>query len=108
MNRDSVLKIMLYSKVSWKNFMIEAGFDQPEAQTGCPIAFTYTEEEIKSLLKGFEVTEITKDHIFPYQVEPYKRNEYIKQPWFQSMTDEMFRTLEKNLGWHTLVTAKLT
>ncbi len=44
MNRSSVLKIMLYAKNSWKSYMIDAGFDQPEAQYGCPIANTYTEE----------------------------------------------------------------
>ena len=32
------LRIMLYSEHSWKTIMIKAGFDQPEAQAGCPIA----------------------------------------------------------------------
>ena len=36
-----------------------------------------------------------------------KKGEYIKQPWFESMSSKMFRTLEKNLGWHLLITAKL-
>src|SRR5579859_4613899 len=35
-------RLMLYAKDSWKSAMIEAGFDQPEAQSGCPIALTYT------------------------------------------------------------------
>lgn len=107
MNENSVLKIMLYAKDSWKNYMIESGLDQPEAQYGCPIANTYTKEDVIELLDGYEVISIEQDHIFPYQVEPYKRGEYIKQPWFESMPPEMFRTLEKNLGWHLLITAKL-
>lgn len=107
MNENSVLKIMLYAKDSWKNYMIEAGFDQPEAQYGCPIANTYTKQEVINLLDGYEVLSIEQDHIFPYQVDPYKKGEYIKQPWFDSMPPEMFRTLEKNLGWHLLITAKL-
>lgn len=107
MNENSTLKIMLYAKDSWKNYMIEAGFDQPEAQYGCPIANTYTKQEVIDLLNGYEVLSIEQDHIFPYQVEPYKNGEYIKQPWFDSMPPEMFRTLEKNLGWHLLITAKL-
>lgn len=107
MNENSTLKIMLYAKDSWKNYMIEAGFDQPEAQYGCPIANTYTKQEVIELLNGYEVLSIEQDHIFPYQVEPYKNGEYIKQPWFDSMPPEMFRTLEKNLGWHLLITAKL-
>jgi SAM-dependent methyltransferase len=107
MNENSVLKIMLYAKDSWKNYMIESGFDQPEAQYGCPIAKTYTKQDVVELLDGYEVVSIEQDHIFPYQVEPYKNGEYVKQPWFESMPPEMFRTLEKNLGWHLLITAKL-
>jgi len=107
MNENSVLKIMLYAKDSWKNYMIEAGLDQPEAQYGCPIANTYTKEDVVELLDGYEVLSIEQDHIFPYQIEPYKRGEYIKQPWFDVMPPEMFRSLEKNLGWHLLITAKL-
>jgi len=107
MNEDSVLKIMLYAKDSWKNYMIEAGLDQPEAQYGCPIANTYTKEDVVELLDGYEVLSIEQDHIFPYQIEPYKKGEYVKQPWFDVMPPEMFRSLEKNLGWHLLITAKL-
>ena len=61
--------------------MISEGLDQPEAQSGCPIAFTYTKEEATKLLDGFEILEIKQDHIFPYEIEPYKRNEYVKVPW---------------------------
>lgn len=107
MNENSVLKIMLYAKDSWKNYMIEAGLDQPEAQYGCPIANTYTKQDVVDLLDGYEVLSIEQDHIFPYQVEPYKNGEYVKQPWFESMPQEMFRVLEKNLGWHLLITAKI-
>lgn len=107
MNENSVLKIMLYAKDSWKNYMIEAGLDQPEAQYGCPIANTYTKDDVVELLDGYEVLSIDQDHIFPYQVESYKKGGYIKQPWFGEMPPEMFRTLEKNLGWHLLITAKL-
>ena len=107
MNENSVLKIMLYAKDSWKNYMIDAGLDQPEAQYGCPIANTYTKQDVVKLLDGYEVLSIEQDHIFPYQVEPYKLGEYIKQPWFDVMPTEMFETLEKNLGWHLLITAKL-
>lgn len=100
-----VLKIMLYAKHSWKSFMIEGQLDQPEAQTGCPIAFTYTRDEVIKLLKGFVVKEITQDHIFPYKIEDYINYRYHKQPWFENMPLEMFRILEKNLGWHMLITA---
>ena len=105
--KDGVFKLMLYASESWKNYMISNGLDQPEAQYGCPVAYTYTEEEIYDLLGDhFEVVSIERDHIFPYQIEPYKKGEYIKEPWFETMPDEMFEVLEKKLGWHLLITAK--
>jgi len=108
MNSESELKLMLYAKNSWKNIMIEAGYDQPEAQTGCPVAYTYTDDEIRELLSQFDVLEIKQDHIFPFVVEKYIHYEYEVVPWFASMPKEMFSALEKNLGWHLLITAKLS
>jgi len=108
MNENSTLKIMLYASESWKNYMIEADLDQPEAQYGCPIANTYTKEEVKNLLNGFKIISIEQDHIFPYQIEPYKQGKFEKELWFDSMPDKMFNVLKKNLGWHLLITAKLT
>jgi SAM-dependent methyltransferase len=108
MHDESIIKVMIYAKNSWKNIMIENGFDQPEAQSGCPIAFTYTQEEAKSLFKGFEILEIKQDHIFAYEIEPYRQNEYVKVPWFANMPEAMFKILEKELGWHMLITAKLS
>jgi len=106
MDDDSILKIMLYAKDSWKSYMIEAGHDQPEAQYGCPIANTYTHGEVKELMRGFDVLSIEQDHIFPYQIEPYKRGEFIKQPWFETMPDDIFNVVKKKLGWHLLITAR--
>lgn len=103
---DGELRIMLYAKNSWKSHMIDAGLDQPEAQYGCPIANTYDEYDVKKLLKGFEITSITQDHIFPYQVDAYKKHQYIKEEWFQAMPEPMFRALELRLGWHMLIKAK--
>jgi SAM-dependent methyltransferase len=104
---DGELRIMLYAQNSWKAIMIEGGFDQPEAQAGCPIAFTYTEAGVRDLLAGcFEPTEIRQDHIFPYVVEKYVRYEYEPQPWFKAMPEAMFRALERRLGWHMLIRAK--
>ena len=37
----------------------------------------------------------------------YKKGKYIKEPWFETMPNEMFEVLEKKLGWHLLITAKL-
>lgn len=101
---DGEFRCMLYAKNSWKDIMIEAGFDQPEAQHGCPYATTYTEDMVRELYKGlFEVQSITQSHIFPYVVEKYVKYEYELQPWFEAMPREMFAALERRLGWHMLV-----
>lgn len=105
---DGELRMMLYAKDSWKNIMIEGGFDQPEAQSGCPIAFTYSKDEERALHRqaGFEVTEIWQDHIFSYVIEKYIKYEYEPQPWFKAMPEDMFRQLERSLGWHMMTVAK--
>lgn len=104
---DGELRIMLYARQSWKAIMIEEGFDQPEAQSGCPIALTYSAEQVRELLDGaFEVVDITQAHIFPYIIEKYIRYEYEPQPWFKAMPPELFAALERRLGWHMLITAR--
>ena len=107
-HEKSTIKIMVYSSNSYKQKMIEAGLDQPEAQYGCPIANTYQKDEIIEILKesGFKVTSIYQSHIFPYQIEPYKNYQYLKQPWFESMPAEVFEVLENNFGWHLLIDAE--
>lgn len=106
MDDDSILKIMLYAKDSWKGYMIDAGYDQPEAQYGCPIANMYTGDEVRELMMGFDVLSIEQDHIFPYQIKPYKEGKFVKEPWFEAMPDPMFNSLKKRLGWHLLITAR--
>tara|TARA_B000000557_G_scaffold185564_1_gene151690 strand:- start:539 stop:1315 length:777 start_codon:yes stop_codon:yes gene_type:complete len=106
MDDSTILKIMLYAKNSWKNYMIESELDQPEAQYGCPIANTFSKEEVGELLHGLEILSIEQTHIFPYQIEPYKQGKFIKEPWFESMPDKMFNTLKRKLGWHLLITSR--
>lgn len=122
MNSGAELRIMLYSKWSYKLFWILHTYDEiewkfdknmdesiakySEAQTGCPIAFTYTFDEIKSLLQPyFKIENIWKDHIFPYDIEKYKNHEYVKSEEFINMNEKEFKSMEKELGWHTLVKA---
>lgn len=104
---DGELRLMLYARQSWKAIMIEEGFDQPEAQAGCPVAFTYSADEVRALLAGlFEVVDLRQAHIFPYVIEKYVRYEYERQPWFAAMPPELFAALERRLGWHLLIVAK--
>jgi hypothetical protein len=107
MDLSSELRMMLYAKNSWKNIMIDAGFDQPEAQSGCPIAYTFTPQQVRDLLDGFQILEIRQDHIFPFVIEKYVKYEYEIAPWFSAMPKVMFAALEKSLGWHMLITARI-
>jgi SAM-dependent methyltransferase len=109
MNLNSIFKMMVYAENSWKSAMISAGLDQPEAQYGCPIANAYTRKQITEILQksGFSVDTIEQDHVFPYVVEEYKKYVYVREPWFQNMPPEVFQALEKNLGWHLLITASI-
>lgn len=101
---DGELRVMVYAKNSWKAAMIDAGLDQPEAQSGCPIATVYTRESIEELLGGlFKIASAEQTHIFPYVVDKYLRYEYELQPWFAAMPKPMFAALQRRLGWHYLI-----
>lgn len=116
MTKDSVLKIMVYHKFSWKVFgIILKNIGRPinesiarysEAQTGCPVTYTYTKKETKKLLSGYEITNMFVDHIFPYNVKKYKKYIYKKLWYFKWMPKPFFRFIEKRLGWHLCITAK--
>ena len=99
-----VFKLMLYAENSWKKMLIDKEQEQYEAQNGCPLAFTYTNEQVYELLKDFKNINIFQTHIFPYKINPYKNNIYIKEDWFEAMPDNMFKILEEKLGWHLCIT----
>ena len=108
-NYETVIRIMVYAKNSWKQKMIDVGLDQPEAQFGCPIANSYSNAEIEAIFdrNGLDLVTIGQDHIFPYVVEEYRKYNYVVEPWFRNMPKKMFETLEKSFGWHLLIEAKL-
>lgn len=103
---DGECRVMLYAKNSWKNMLIEANWDQPEAQDNCPQAVTYTKQEARELFRAFDNVHVEQDFIFPWNIEHYVKYEYVKQPWFEAMPDELFKIMEKTLGWHLMITAK--
>ena len=43
--------------------MIDAGIDRPEAQSGCPIANTYTLEGVEKLFEDFQINSINQDYL---------------------------------------------
>jgi SAM-dependent methyltransferase len=121
MGPQSELRLMLYSKWCWKTLWIVATYGKgrfwrapqliathSEAQTGCPVTFTYTFRELRDgLLKAFRVTALEKDHVFPYVIEKYVRYEYERAWYFAWMPARLFRWFERRAGWHTLIRATL-
>lgn len=104
--KNGELSLMLYAKNSWKSAMIEAKLDQPEAQSGCPIALAFDKGDCALLLKDFfSILSIHQDHIFPFIVEKYKNYEYELLPWFKEMPHEVYDALCKAFGWHMLIKA---
>lgn len=112
------LRIMLYTKWSWKVFWIILGYGKgafwrtdelvrtySEAQTGSPITYYYSFNGVRHLMHDFDVTKIRKDHIFPYQIAKYVKYEYAWVWYFRWMPMPLFRWLEHRLGWHTLIWA---
>ena len=115
------LELMVYHRRSWKVFWIlttqergrfwrakELVAKHAEAQTGCPVAFTYTRREARELVEsaGFRVVDVAVDHVFPYRVRDYVEYRYVKEPYFRWMPDRLFRRFERAFGWHLLITAE--
>ena len=47
-----------------------------EAQTGCPVTYTYSEKDVRDLLgHGWSNISMKKAHIFPYKIDKYIHNE---------------------------------
>lgn len=114
------LKLMVYHRRSWKVFWIVAAegrgrfwktdelvAEHSEAQTGCPVTFSYTRRGGRELVEsaGFRVQDVDVDHVFPYRIRDYVQYRYVKEPYFRWMPDRLFRAFERRFGWHLLVTA---
>jgi SAM-dependent methyltransferase len=118
MTPASELRLMVYARISYKLFWImreEGVWDMSridelvarnsEAQTGCPVTYTYTDESVRTLLDGFRVLDVRKAHIFTWDIEPYKRYEYLKAPEWANVSEAELVALERELGWHLLIRA---
>ena len=103
----TMVKVMIYARNSFKQAMINEGLDQPEAQYGCPIANSYTQDDARSMFEtfGFSNISVRQDHIFPYKIPEYKEYKYLKEPYFENMPEEVFNALKKNFGWHLMIDA---
>ena len=117
---ETEIRIMLYSKWSWKVLWIILTYGKgafwkvnklvpqySEAQTGCPITHYYSFNDIRQLMEDFRIIEIRKEHIFSYKIEKYKNYQYEKVWYFRCLPKFLFRWLKQHFGWHTLIVAKL-
>ncbi|MCE9592506.1 MAG: class I SAM-dependent methyltransferase [Planctomycetes bacterium] len=117
----STVKIMVYhryaSKVFW--IMLTQGYGRfwklddlvarhSEAQTGCPVTYSYTRQAAKELVEspGFHATDVFVDHIFPYRIPDYTQYRYVREWYYRWMPAWMFCAMERTLGWHVCVTAE--
>jgi 2-polyprenyl-3-methyl-5-hydroxy-6-metoxy-1,4-benzoquinol methylase len=118
---ESTVKIMIYHQWSWKVLWILLTYgkgefwklsrlvaEYSEAQTGCPVTYIYSRTKGRRLLEkgGFQVTDVTVDHIFPYRVSDYVQYRYRKVWYFRWTPRFLFRALERAFGWHLCLTAK--
>jgi hypothetical protein len=79
-----------------------------EAQTGCPVTFSYSRREARELIEqhGFRIQKLRVDHVFPYRIRDYVEYRYVKEPHFRWMPEPLFDAFERRFGWHLLVTAE--
>ena len=113
------LKLMVYNKFSFKLFAIykelniwdfnDVNFQiakRSEAEINCPITFTYTPNQASKLLgSDFKISSIRKDHIFKYNIPHYINKKFVIDDAFKNMSNEEFKEMERELGWHLLIDA---
>ena len=118
---ESLFKIMVYHRFSWKVFWILATYGRcqfwkldeliarySEAQTGCPITYSYGRSDLSRLLRsGFKANDMFVDHIFPYRIQEYVQYRYVKEWYFRYLPPAVFRRLEQTFGWHLCATAQV-
>lgn len=114
----SEVRIMVYSKISYKLFDILRKADKwdmsksreliqywSEAEQGCPKTETYTFDEIADMFERnkLDVSDIWKDHIFPFDIPEYKKGNYVIAEEWENVSQEDMKMFERELGWHTMV-----
>ena len=119
---ESTVKIMVYNRWSWKVFWILFVYgkgqfwkldrlvaEYSEAQTGCPVTYSCSRTEGRRWFesRGFRITDVMVDHIFPYAIAEYVQYRYQVVWYFRWMPKILFRALERAFGWHLCLTAKL-
>lgn len=115
----TTFKLMMYhryaSKVAW--ILLKEGKGRiwklneliakySEAQTGCPVTYTYSKKSLINLLgTSFHTEDVFVNHIFPYKISDYVQYQYNKSWYFKIIPSKIFRALEKRFGWHICITS---
>jgi ubiquinone/menaquinone biosynthesis C-methylase UbiE len=120
-HQGTKLKFMVYHRWSWKVLWIlltygrgqlwkldELAARYSEAQSGCPITYTYSRAQARKLATetGFRVLDLFVDHIFPYHIPDYMDYRYVKEWYWRYLPRPLFRAMERWLGWHLCLTAE--
>ncbi|PYX04141.1 MAG: class I SAM-dependent methyltransferase [Acidobacteria bacterium] len=101
------LRLMLYARFSWKVLWIYLRYIWFEPWNWRRLPAVYSFQKARELLRGLKILDMWKDHIFPYRIPDYVQYRYIKNWYFKWMPEGWFRWLERKLGWHLLIVAKL-
>lgn len=117
---NTTIKIMLYSLISYKSLeaWIKYGYKfnfnfrkciqyYAEAQSNCPVAFAYSKNDLLKLFSEYNISKLTKTHIFPYNIKYYIKRVYKKRWYFKILPNFIFSKLENLFGWHWLIELKI-
>jgi SAM-dependent methyltransferase len=106
-NKKTEIKLMLYAKNSYKNFLLNYTPYRYEAQKNCPVVHKVDKNDINNLInKKFKIVSIKQDFIFPYIIKDYRANKYKMIKHFEVMPKKIFNVLKKSIGEHLLIQLK--
>jgi SAM-dependent methyltransferase len=119
-NPNSEFRLMLYHRWSWKALWILITYGKfrvwrwdediarySEAQTGCPVAYTFSRRQARRILErqGFTIQRLFVEHIFPYRIQDYIEHRHIREWYWRLLPRSVFRAFERRFGWHLCITA---
>lgn len=72
---------------------------------GCPITHTFSIRESRELCDTFQFVEVRKAHIFRFDVEAYKKGQYVVRDEWKGLSEKEIADMEEEIGWHTMIQA---
>ena len=116
----TTVMVMVYHRRSWKVLWMLLTYGRgrvwklpelvakySEAETGCPVTYSYTRAEGRRLVRRAGLTNIqtSVDHIFPFRISDYVKYRYVWNWYFRWMPRPLFQWLQSRYGWHLCMTA---